>query len=136
LLTNGFGERPHPTETVTHPLDWLYSFSHPSPVYKNAYISAEMAEEVSGGRDVLVLADFTNSQDFFALWKDADPDVPTLIQARQECAALSRCFAWLASVKTGPNVGVGFIAPALQPAVGLPVCVCTRRWGIATRRRP
>jgi len=27
-------------------------------------------------------------EDFFALWKDADPDVPILIQARKEYAAL------------------------------------------------
>ena len=26
---------------------------------------------------------------FFALWKDADPDLPTLIQARREYAALA-----------------------------------------------
>jgi tetratricopeptide (TPR) repeat protein len=29
-------------------------------------------------------------EDFFALWKDADPDVPILIQARKEYSALSR----------------------------------------------
>jgi hypothetical protein len=29
-------------------------------------------------------------QNFFALWKDADPDVPILIQARKEYTALSR----------------------------------------------
>jgi len=27
-------------------------------------------------------------QDFFALWKDADPDVPILKQAKAECARL------------------------------------------------
>lgn len=27
-------------------------------------------------------------QDFFALWKDADPDIPVLKQAKAECAKL------------------------------------------------
>lgn len=27
-------------------------------------------------------------QEFFTLWKDADPDIPLLIQARKEYAAL------------------------------------------------
>jgi hypothetical protein len=27
-------------------------------------------------------------QDFFALWKDADPDIPILIAAKSECAKL------------------------------------------------
>jgi hypothetical protein len=27
-------------------------------------------------------------QDFLALWKDADPDLPILKEARQECATL------------------------------------------------
>ena len=27
-------------------------------------------------------------QDFFTLWKDADPDIPLLIEARKEYAAL------------------------------------------------
>ena len=30
----------------------------------------------------------TNYQDFFALWKDADPDIPILIQARKEYASI------------------------------------------------
>jgi hypothetical protein len=30
----------------------------------------------------------TAYQDFFALWKDADPDVPILIQAKSEYAKL------------------------------------------------
>jgi len=29
-------------------------------------------------------------QDFFALWKDADPDIPILMQAKQEYARLIR----------------------------------------------
>jgi hypothetical protein len=29
-------------------------------------------------------------ESFFELWKDADPDVPILIQARQEYAAMTR----------------------------------------------
>ncbi len=30
----------------------------------------------------------TAYQDFFALWKDADPDIPILNQAKAECAKL------------------------------------------------
>ena len=29
-------------------------------------------------------------QDFFALWKDADPDLPILMETRKEYAALTR----------------------------------------------
>jgi len=39
-------------------------------------------------RTTALMGDTTRSrkayQDFFALWKDADPDLPVLVQARQE----------------------------------------------------
>jgi len=34
------------------------------------------------------MLDRTGHQDFFALWKDADPDIPLLKQAKAECAKL------------------------------------------------
>ncbi len=42
------------------------------------------AEEASGNHD----AAREHYQDFFALWKDADPDIPVLKQAKAE-------YAWL-----------------------------------------
>jgi tetratricopeptide (TPR) repeat protein len=45
------------------------------------------ASSVPGGEDLKVKAR-TAYQDFFALWKDADPDIPVLIAAKAEYAKL------------------------------------------------
>jgi hypothetical protein len=51
-----------------------------SPLFPLAHLGLARAAAIAG--------DTTNSrrayQDFFALWKDADADVPILIEARQE----------------------------------------------------
>ena len=46
------------------------------------------------GRALVIAGDETGAaksyQEFFALWKDADPDIPILIEARKEFAALKK----------------------------------------------
>jgi hypothetical protein len=42
----------------------------------------------------------TAYQDFFALWKDADPDIPILVAARQEYSRLKRLRIARALAKT------------------------------------
>jgi tetratricopeptide (TPR) repeat protein len=55
-----------------------------SPLYALAYLGLARAAAVSGNTAAARKA----YQDFLALWKDADPDVPVLLQARQEYAKL------------------------------------------------
>jgi len=49
-----------------------------------SYLQLARAEAMSGDRD----ASRTHYQDFLALWKDADPDIPVLKQAKVEYARL------------------------------------------------
>ena len=44
-----------------------------------------VAAEETGARSQISLKAY---QDFFALWKDADPDIPILIEAKKEYAGL------------------------------------------------
>lgn len=54
---------------------------HPlSPLYPLAHLGLARAAQSSGDSPRARKA----YQDFFALWKDADPTVPILVQARQE----------------------------------------------------
>lgn len=46
------------------------------------FLPAEFAQDVSR------VDRFLRYQDFFAQWKDADPDIPVLREARQEYASL------------------------------------------------
>ena len=52
-----------------------------------AHLQLARAEETSGNR----AAARTHYQDFFALWKNADPNIPILQQAKAEYAKLQRC---------------------------------------------
>ena len=54
------------------------------PLYPLAYLGLARAAALAGDTAKAKKA----YQDFFALWKDADPDIPTLIAARKEYAAL------------------------------------------------
>lgn len=54
------------------------------PLFSLAYLGLACAEALAGDRAKAKKA----YQDFLALWKDADPDMPTLIAARKEYAAL------------------------------------------------
>lgn len=57
-----------------------------SYLYPLAHLGLARAAGLSGD-----VADSRKSyQDFFALWKDADGDLPVLIEAKKECAALNR----------------------------------------------
>ena len=49
-----------------------------------AHLQLARAEKMAGNLD----AARTNYQDFLALWKDADPDIPILKQAKSEYAKL------------------------------------------------
>jgi len=49
-----------------------------------AYLQLGRADAIAGNKDEAR----THYQDFFALWKDGDPDIPALIQARKEYAQL------------------------------------------------
>jgi tetratricopeptide (TPR) repeat protein/tRNA A-37 threonylcarbamoyl transferase component Bud32 len=64
-------------------------FSHKGrnwgPYYSQAYLGMGRAEALAGDTAKAKKA----YQDFFAAWKDADPDIPTLIAARKEYAALN-----------------------------------------------
>jgi len=53
--------------------------------YSQAYLGLARAEALAGDKAKAKRA----YQDFLALWKDADPDMPTLIAARKEYAALN-----------------------------------------------
>jgi len=53
--------------------------------YSPAYLGLGRAEALAGDTDKAKKA----YQDFHALWKDADPDMPTLIAARREYGALN-----------------------------------------------
>jgi tetratricopeptide (TPR) repeat protein len=53
-------------------------------VYSASYVGLARAATISDDTAKAKKA----YQDFFALWKDADPDVPLLIEARKEYAAL------------------------------------------------
>jgi tetratricopeptide (TPR) repeat protein len=55
------------------------------PEYSQAYLGLARAKALAGDRAKAKRA----YQDFLALWKDADPDMPTLIAARKEYAALN-----------------------------------------------
>jgi len=54
------------------------------PLYSLAYLGRARAEALAGDAATAKKA----YQDFFARWKDADPDMPNLIAARKEFAAL------------------------------------------------
>jgi tetratricopeptide (TPR) repeat protein len=54
------------------------------PLYSLAYLGRARAESLAGDAATAKKA----YQDFFAVWKDADPDIPILIAARKEYAAL------------------------------------------------
>jgi outer membrane protein assembly factor BamD (BamD/ComL family) len=54
------------------------------PLYSLSYLSLARAEALASDNAKAKKA----YQDFLALWKDADPELPTLIAARQEYAAL------------------------------------------------
>jgi hypothetical protein len=45
-----------------------------------------------GGMGVVYKAEGTKYQDFFTLWKDADPDIPILKEAKSEYAKLQSSF--------------------------------------------
>jgi hypothetical protein len=53
------------------------------PQYSLAYLGLARAEALAGDAATAKKA----YQDFFAAWKDADPDIPILIAARKEYAA-------------------------------------------------
>lgn len=55
-----------------------------SPLYPLAYVGLARAAAMAGDTDKSRKA----YEDFFTLWKDADPDIPILQQARQEYAKL------------------------------------------------
>jgi tetratricopeptide (TPR) repeat protein len=55
-----------------------------SPAHALAYLGMGRAAAISGD----TTAARKSYQDFFALWKDADPDLPVLVQARKEYEAL------------------------------------------------
>ena len=55
-----------------------------SPLGALAHVGLARAHAASGNNAAARSA----YQDFFALWKDADPDVPILIQAKSEYAKL------------------------------------------------
>ena len=57
----------------------------PSPVYPLAYVQQARAYTLIGDQTKARKA----YQDFLALWKDADPDVPILREARAEYARLT-----------------------------------------------
>ncbi|HLM24458.1 MAG TPA: hypothetical protein VK274_05335, partial [Pyrinomonadaceae bacterium] len=58
---------------------------HPETGYSS---SAHVLAYLGLGRAAAISGDTAGArkayQDFFALWKDADPDVPVLVQARKE----------------------------------------------------
>jgi hypothetical protein len=54
------------------------------PYYSLSYLGLARAAAMSGD----TAKSRTAYQDFFALWKDADPDLPPLIQARKEYEVL------------------------------------------------
>jgi len=54
------------------------------PLYSLAYLGLARAEALAGDAATAK----SSYQDFFAVWKDADPDIPILIAARKEYAAL------------------------------------------------
>jgi hypothetical protein len=47
-----------------------------------------LIEPITGSNNARGLVARTSHQDFFALWKDADPDIPILKQAKVEYANL------------------------------------------------
>jgi eukaryotic-like serine/threonine-protein kinase len=55
-----------------------------SPLVPLAQVQLGRAYAIQGD----TAAAHTAYQDFFALWKDADPDIPILIQAKSEYAKL------------------------------------------------
>jgi serine/threonine protein kinase/tetratricopeptide (TPR) repeat protein len=55
-----------------------------SPAHSLAHLGLARAAVINGD----IAAARKSYQDFFALWKDADPDVPVLVQARKEYAEL------------------------------------------------
>ena len=56
------------------------------PLYPLSYVGVARGAVLAGDTDRAR----KGYENFFALWRDADPDVPILIQARQESARLSR----------------------------------------------
>jgi hypothetical protein len=56
----------------------------PGPLYALSYLGLARAEALSGD----VAGSRKAYQDLFTLWKDADPDLAILSQARKEYAAL------------------------------------------------
>ena len=58
------------------------------PLYPLSYVGLARASCLSNGLAGDTAKARKAYEDFFALWKDADPDVPILIQARKEYAAL------------------------------------------------
>ena len=55
-----------------------------SPVHALAHLCLGRAAAISGD----TAGARKSYQDFFALWKDADPDLPIVVQARKEYEAL------------------------------------------------
>jgi len=53
-----------------------------APVYALAYVGAARAWALAGDK----ARSRRRYQDFFALWKDADPDIPILKEAQREYA--------------------------------------------------
>jgi hypothetical protein len=58
--------------------------SHWGPFYPVAYVGLARGAALAGDHAKARKA----YQDLFSLWKDADPDIPILIEARKEYAAL------------------------------------------------
>jgi hypothetical protein len=51
-----------------------------SPLYNVAHLGLARASTLAGATSVAR----TEYQNFFAVWKDADPDIPILIEAKKE----------------------------------------------------
>ena len=62
----------------------IFGRNPPGPLYALSYLGLAHAEALSGD----VAASRKAYQDLFALWKDADPDLAILAQARKEYGAL------------------------------------------------
>jgi len=56
----------------------------PASIYFNSSIGLACAYAMQGDTAKAKAA----YQDFLTLWKDADPDIPILIEAKAECAKL------------------------------------------------
>jgi tetratricopeptide (TPR) repeat protein len=63
---------------------WILGFHGPGPYYSLSYLGLARAEVLSGDRAKAKKA----YEDFLTLWKDADPDLRDLVQARKEYAVL------------------------------------------------